>query len=48
MTVQMLENLWEACSSGDIQQVKKLTASDGSVDLNWKKPENCVSVYKYF
>ena len=35
--------LWKACSMGDIRQVKKLTAAEGGMDINWKKPEISVS-----
>ena len=49
ITDQKLEiSLWEACSMGDIRQVKNLTEAEGGVDLNWKKPEMSVSATSTF
>ena len=35
------ERLWNACMSGDISQVKELTAE--GVNPNWKRPDMSVS-----
>ena len=36
------KKLWNACYTGDIDQVKELTA-DRDVNLNWRKPDMSVS-----
>ena len=36
------EKLWNACYTGDIEQVKELI-TEGRVNLNWKRPDMSVS-----